>query len=324
MDPAWGAFDPPPILEVHLSVGPRERLLRRRPLLSVVVISYNMPRELPRTLFTLHPPYQRGIDPKDLEVILVDNGSRPPPEAERMPPGTRLVVMEDPTPSPAPAINRGLAEARGDLIGVMIDGARMASPGVVGLALRAAKLGSRPIIATLGFHLGPDVQMRSVTQGYCQQEEDRLLATVDWRSNGYELFKISVFAGSSESGWYAPMAESNALFLPASLWKELGGYDERFQSPGGGYVNLDTYVRACALPNTSLITLLGEGTFHQVHGGIATNNPLSNEERDVWRREYEDIRGRPFAAPTRGTFLFGSAPPQAEASFTHSARFLRG
>ncbi len=303
-------------------MGLWQGLVRRRPRISVVVISYNMARELPRTLFTLHPPYQRGIDPKDLEVILVDNGSLQPPEPERIPRGTRLFVMEDPKPSPAAAINRGLAEARGDLIGVMIDGARMASPGLIRLALRALSLSPRPIIATLGLHLGPDVQMRSVMRGYSQEEEDKLLASVDWKADGYELFRISVFGGSSRHGWFAPMSESNALFLPAGLWQELGGYDERFASPGGGFLNLDTYVRACELPDSVLITLLGEGTFHQVHGGIATNTSLSKEARDVWRHEYQDIRGCPFTPPAREALFLGTPPAQAAPSFAHSARFL--
>ena len=55
--------------------------------------------------------------------------------------------------------------------------------------------------------------------------------------------------------------------MPRSLWEELGGYDEAFETPGGGFVNSDTLTRAVSLTNTTIITLLGEGTFHQVHGG---------------------------------------------------------
>ena len=137
--------------------------------------------------------------------------------------------------------------------------------------------------------------MRSVPLGYDQQEEDRLLDSVDWTHDGYRLFDISVFAGSSAGGWFAPLSESNALFLTKKLWEELGGYDERFRSPGGGLVNLDTYARACALPDSQLITLLGEGTFHQVHGGVATNATV--HPWDTFHDEYVAIRGYPFAKP---------------------------
>ena len=78
-----------------------------------------------------------------------------------------------------------------------------------------------------------------------------LLERADWTRDGYRLFDISVFAGSSQWGWFAPIAESNALFMPEELWTEIGGYDERFVSTGGGLVNLDTFVRACALPTVN-------------------------------------------------------------------------
>ena len=45
------------------------------PLISIVVIAYNMERELPRTLYTLLSPYQMGIRNPDIEIIVVDNGS---------------------------------------------------------------------------------------------------------------------------------------------------------------------------------------------------------------------------------------------------------
>src|SRR5437762_3137777 len=99
--------------------------------LSVVVVAYNIPRELPRTLHALSASYQRHIDPNDYEVIVVDNGSNPPVDpafVQSFPGHFRLVRMEQPSASPVAAVNRGIAEARGNLIGVMIDGARIASP----------------------------------------------------------------------------------------------------------------------------------------------------------------------------------------------------
>ena len=147
--------------------------------------------------------------------------------------------------------------------------------------------------------------MTSVHEGYNQQEEDRLLERADWTRDGYRLFDISVFAGSSHGGWFAPMTESNALFMTGALWTELGGYDERFLSPGGGLVNLDTYGRACSLPDSQLIVLLGEGSFHQVHGGVATN--ALSDPWDQFHEEYIRIRGVPFVGPAATPLLFGSA-----------------
>jgi cellulose synthase/poly-beta-1,6-N-acetylglucosamine synthase-like glycosyltransferase len=46
-----------------------------RPKLSVIVVSYNMARELPRTIRSISPAMQHDIDSRDYEVILIDNGS---------------------------------------------------------------------------------------------------------------------------------------------------------------------------------------------------------------------------------------------------------
>src|SRR5258707_9231066 len=129
--------------------------------LSLVVISFNMRRELPRTIRTLAPPMQRGLAAADYEVIVVDNGSTAmfdPDECRRWIPDLAIHHMPDPSPSPVPAINRGLTLATGDLVGVFIDGARMASPGLLATALLAAKAHARPAIRSRSFHLGSTVQ----------------------------------------------------------------------------------------------------------------------------------------------------------------------
>ena len=116
-----------------------------------------------------------------------------------------------------------------------------------------------------------------------------------WDEDPYRLFDIPVFAGSSVGGWYEPIAESNALFVHRSLWEELGGFDERFLERGGGLLNLDLFCRAVALPDVRVVTLLGEGTFHQVHGGVATNALVDMFPR--FDAEYERIRGHKFRRP---------------------------
>jgi glycosyltransferase involved in cell wall biosynthesis len=99
--------------------------------LSLIVISFNMRRELPRTIRTLSPSMQRGLGSADYEIIVVDNGSTEMfdvDECRRWVPEIAIHRMPDPSPSPVGAINRGLTLATGDLVGVFIDGARMASP----------------------------------------------------------------------------------------------------------------------------------------------------------------------------------------------------
>ena len=285
------------------------------PRLSIIVVVFNMRREAPRTLFSLSPAYQRHVTAEDYEVIVVENGSSEPlvaAEVAQFGANFRYLWIDNASPSPAGAINHGVALSKAPFVGIMIDGARIATPGVVALALRGLQGFERAVVGTVGFHLGPDTQMYSLRHGYNQTVEDELLARINWRNHGYQLFEIGSQAGSSPLNWLGTINESNLIFLSRALFDELGGYDERFTLPGGGIVNLDFYRRACELPNSTLLTLFGEATFHQVHGGAITNQPASELPRrlQTYGEEYLRIRGVPFERPTRQPLLFGYTQPE--------------
>ena len=289
--------------------------------LSIVVVAWNMPRALPRTIRSLSPAMQIGIDGGDYEIVIVDNGSTRRFDKEqctRWGGRVRFLDVAAPTVSPCSAANLGLKAAEGDLIGVLIDGARLASPGLVAHALRASQLHRRAVVTTLAFHLGYAAQVQNILNGYDESVEDRLLESADWTGNGYRLFGVSRFAASSAAGWFGPISESNAVFMRRELWQELGGYDEGFVTPGGGYCNLDTYARACELTDSPLVRLLGEGTFHQVHGGIATNS--LNGPNPEWPQEYARLRGHPWRNPTKPPLLIGTLAPAALGSVEVSAK----
>ena len=283
---------------------------------SIIVICYNMNRELPRTLLSLSVPFQKGITRDEFEVILIDNGSKVPPTASdfsHLDIDLRVVSMDNPTKSPVPAINFGLKQVSGEIIGVYIDGARIASPRLIASARDAITYNQRAFVGSRGRYLGNKFQRVAIVEGYNQQVEDEMLAQSGWESDGYKLFDISVFDESSGPTWFDPVAESNSLFMWRSLWNELGGYAEGFVTPGGGLVNLDTWKRACELPETVPTLLLGEATFHQVHGGVATNGSLDKVQE--FYTEYFSIYGEEFDVPMPdirfvGTFV--STPPQRE------------
>src|SRR5689334_15313075 len=192
-----------------------------RPSLSVVVVAYDMARELPRTLRSLAPGYQQGIGADEYEVIVVDNGSPEPLDAAMLDSfrGQLRSARIDPAPpTPARAANLGIEMAESDFVGLIVDGARIASPGLLARARLARSLARRPIVASLGWHLGSTRHMDAREAGYDQAAEDRLLAGSGWEVDGYRLFSISTLAASSARGWFAPMGESNGLFMPKAMW----------------------------------------------------------------------------------------------------------
>jgi glycosyltransferase involved in cell wall biosynthesis len=303
--------------------------IERKPDVSVVVVIYNIPREAPRTLHSLSTAYQRHIDADDYEVIVVDNGSTPPVDPqmiEGLSGNFRLIRIDQGHPSPAQALNRGLAEARGSTIGVMIDGARVVTPGLLHFARIGARLCDKAVVATLGWYLGPDFQWRSMESGYDRAREDALLESIDWPNDGYRLFEIGAMDESSVDGWFKPIAESNALFLRREFWEVLGGLDERFDAPGGGLLNLDTFNRALEWPEAQLVLLLGEATFHQLHGGTNTNIPLVQQHDNWthWGGQYASIRGRAYgiAQPRTPPSYVGTLPQPMVARFVRAARQL--
>lgn len=282
-----------------------------RPKFSFIVAAYNMKREIERTLDTLSRDYQRDVEDIPYEVIVVENGSPEPLDGaaiERRP-DTRYLYVDSNSPSPVSALNQAASIARGEVIVLMVDGARMLSPGVVSWAHKAYEVFEDPVVSVLGFHLGFEIQAAAAKKGYCQKVEDQLLDSISWQENGYRLFEISCLAGSATGGWHFRAAESNCLFLPRKLYQSLGGFDERFQAPGGGICNLDLYKRVVETPGLTLLNLHGEGCFHQYHAGVTTGG--SKMTFDDLKGEYETIRGHPYEVPQVMLSQFGHSPLEA-------------
>ena len=280
-----------------------------RPKLSVVVVSYNMVRELKRTIYSLSPVYQRNVTGTEYEVIVVDNGSKYLPDSDswiaRQGWQVRLVHRQAGDVSPCHAVNEGVALARASHVCVMVDGARMLSPGVIHAMLTRIRAAPQSFLITLGWHLGPEPQNVSITKGYCQQIEDKMLRNVRWRQDGYRLFDISSLALSSAGGWFSLINESNCFAISRHQFQEMGGFDERFVSPGGGLVNLDFFKSAVESSVLEPCVILGEGSFHQIHGGVATNVAMADHPGAVFAEEYQNIRGQAYRLPTYDPLYVG-------------------
>ena len=113
------------------------------PTVSVILIGYRMADQLANTLATLSADYQRRAGGEDYEVVVVENDSGenlPAEVVSKLPSNIRYFLRQESSPSPVPAINFAFEQCRGDYIGLVMDGARMLSPGVIDNALQCYRL----------------------------------------------------------------------------------------------------------------------------------------------------------------------------------------
>ncbi len=273
--------------------------------LSIVVIFYNMQREAKRTLFSLSAKYQ-NINKELYSVYAVDNGSLEPLDrefVESFGSNFHYIYYNTTSKSPVEAINSTIKEINTPYIACMIDGARIASPNIINYSLDMLNLHKDPIVYTIGMHIGPDVQNISITKGYNKTVEDKLLESINWQENGYNLFNISSLALSSKEGFFSIPSEANYFAMKKDSFINIGGYNEKFQYAGGGLCNLEFFKRAST--TYTPICLLGEATFHQIHGGVATNAPMDKHPYKIMHKEYIDIVGDSYTIPEIKPLYYG-------------------
>jgi glycosyltransferase involved in cell wall biosynthesis len=296
--------------------------------ITVIVNFFNNRREARNTLHSLSASYQAGAADIDYEVVALDNGSSQPldpAEVSAMGRRFRYHFVETRSKAPAAAINSAARDANGDRLVVMIDGAHILTPGVLLGMRRAFDQFESAFVATPPLHLGPKIQNQSVLEGYDQAIEDALLERCGWRDDGYRLFLASRSFADKGGGWFGCLPESGCIGLSKANYRALGGFDERFESPGGGLVNLDFFERAVTSRSLEYVMLLGEATFHQFHGGVASNAPITNHPYPRLHEEYVRIRGKDFVPPLRRPRFIGHIPdealPAAAASAAQGLRF---
>lgn len=297
---------------------------RRKLHLSIVLIVYKMPDQAEKTLLSLSPSYQRGVKAGDYEVIVVENNSDRLLGAERATrhaSNVRYFHRQETQRTPVHAINFGAAQARGSHVVIMIDGARMVSPGVVRQALEVFRMVPNAAVSAPGYHIGHKLQQVAVNEGYNEDVEAGLLQGIDWPKDGYKLFDIAVLSGSCQGGFFQPNYESNFIGMSLKKWRALGGVNPRYDDFGGGNANLDLYKRLLESPDTPYYLLYAEGSFHQFHGGVTTGT-LKDERARIYKQlDDQDIAIRGAAnrkPPTVKPILFGSAHPSVYRFIRHS------
>ena len=285
---------------------------------SFVLIAYDMPAQAENTIRSLLPDYQLGVSVEDYEVLIVENESSnniSKEFLEALPSNFSYHLRRETQPTPIHAINYGLEHAKGESICVMIDGARLLTPGVVKNTILGHRISNSAIVTVPGYHLGFELQQKAVGSGYDSAREQALMRSISWPESGYRLFDIACFSGSCVHGFYLPHSESNCISMPREIWKDLGGYDVRFDMRGGGLVNLDLYKRACEYTGVTHIFLHGEGTFHQFHGGVTTGGENSIDRQkfiDEIKEQYQQIRGHSFTSPETNPLYLGELSSSAQ------------
>lgn len=321
--------------EMQVEDGPAHRIPLVPPVeeqcdLSVVVVFYNMRREAARTLHSLSRSYQRDIEDLDYEVLVIDNGSDPdqalsPEEIASYGPEFRAISLDRTPPSPTHALNAGIAASHGRAVAVMIDGAHVLTPGVFAQALTAMRAYEPAVVAIQQWYLGPGQQGDAQQAGYDQKAEDRLLDRIKWPSDGYRLFDIGHFIGDRD--WFDGIIESNCLFVPRSVLEQVGGFDDSFDMAGGGYANLELFERVHSHPGVNPASVLGEGTFHQFHGGTTTNvadEAVRRERIFSYGQHFRELRGRGLLGLNKPVRYVGSMDTKAARRTRSRREFLLG
>ncbi len=286
-----------------------------RILLSVVVIVYDMPRQALNTLYSLSADYQHNVDADAYEVIVVENRSSNVMDQTaiaKLSGNFRYFLRDEIGVSPATAINFALSHCAGEHICLMIDGARIVTPGVIHYSLMACKITPQALVVVPGYHLGPKEHHLLDETSYSETQEQEALKQAGWPQNGYSMFSISCFSGGNHRGFFHPFMECNCLIARKQTILAEGGADERFDMPGGGALNLYIYRKLAIHPETVLFVLPGEGSFHQQHGGVTTSHVDARETLLVRQRDQlNSFLDEPFKSPCIEPILLGKLPGAA-------------
>ncbi|MEA2709992.1 MAG: hypothetical protein QOF78_2593 [Phycisphaerales bacterium] len=284
----------------------------------MVIVFFNMRREAQRSLYSLTKAYQAGVADLDYEVICVDNGSREPLSQETVAafgPQFRYHFLDSQSKSPAEAINFGVAQARAQHVMIIPDGANILSPRIFYFTQMAIRQFADPLVGAVAFMLGPPrVSEAPPGEGaptWDQATEDARLAGIDWKRNGYQLFRLTSTFRDGTPAWFGCQFENTCFTMRKSTFEKLGGFDPAFQSPGGGFVALDFFQRAMALQQLTYVMLLGEATFHQHHGGASSAAKPEDRVIDAFVKEYHAIRNADFEVVVRLPIYLGQFTPES-------------
>lgn len=279
------------------------------PILSIIVVAFRMPAQAYNTLYSLSSQHQILADERDYEIIVVENQSLEmlcSEEVEKLGGNIQYFSREEKGVSPVNSINFAFDHCRGKNIALLIDGARMVTPGLVANILSVYRANERSVIGVPGYQLGDIHHNQSEGPAQSLRHEQALLKSIEWPSKGYELFSIASLSSANRFGYLHPLMESNCIVAPYDFYRQIGFADTRFTLPGGGAVNLHLWRSLGLIENSQLYILPGEGNFHQYHGGVTTSESYfeGNLKSEI-KSQLDEIWDEGFHALRREPILFG-------------------
>jgi len=186
--------------------------------ISVIVVHYEQPEQLERTLTALARQSVRAH-----EIIVVDDGSAHPPQVG---PDVRLVVQEDRGFRVAAARNAGAAAATGDVL-CFLDADTAPEPGFLAAVARLPALLPEALVVGRRRHADfADVSSAAPVDEVGPQRE---LQEPEWLTSAYRRTHNLLEADDTSYRFVI-----GALFACSRwLFDEVGGFDESFDAYGG-------------------------------------------------------------------------------------------
>lgn len=189
-----------------------------RPRVSVVVVHFEQPAQLARTLAALG---RQTLTPH--EIVVVDDASR---ERPRVPPGVTLVVQEDRGFRVAAARNAGAARATGDVL-VFLDADTVPEPDYLRQLTRLPALDGRAV--TVGRRRHADLAAAPADEPVERAGPAHELPAPAWLADGYAATR-NLLDADDRSYRYVISA---VLAAAAGIFRAAGGFDETFDGYGG-------------------------------------------------------------------------------------------
>ncbi|KZR65040.1 glycosyltransferase family 2 protein [Prochlorococcus sp. MIT 1306] len=260
--------------------------------LSIIIGCYELTTQIERTIVSIHKALQR-VPNITSEIIIADNSLKAIIDTSKSKELNFVLREYGHLRQPIHhIINDSVKYSKGNLLCVMIDGARLCSKGVFRKSLILFQHDPNCLIHIPNFQIGPVHQMYASEVDFGLKDEERLLIDLGWPNvHSVDLIRASTL--EEHAGLGPTIFESNCLLVSRRIWDKVGGYDERFLRMDGGFASADLLYRLSKVCSALLI-LKNEGSFHQLHGGSTTISPKQTEIglKDM-TTEYRQIKGFP-------------------------------